>query len=153
MPSGTAQDSTAPPRMRTRPLSRDCGGDARSAELAESIEAHQRAISVHQGAMVTEVAEFAGTEAFRGDGALSMAAWLSNRCQVSDAAARTLVLTAEKLAGLPKLSEALCAGRLTLDVLAPLIAVATPQTDAELAQAAVHWSVRQAKELARTAAG
>ena len=82
-----------------------------------------------------------------------MAAWLSDRCQVSDAAARTLVLTAEKLAGLPQLSEALRAGRLTLDVLAPLLAVATPQSDAELAQAAVHWSVRQAKELARTARG
>ena len=90
-PSGTAHDSTAPPRFRTRPLSRDRGGDARSVALAESMEAHQRAISVHQGAMVAEIAEFARTEAFRGDGALSMAAWLSDRCQVSDAAARTLV--------------------------------------------------------------
>jgi hypothetical protein len=154
MPSGTPSAATsAPPRFRTRPLSRDCGGDARSVELAESMEAHQRAISVHQGAMVAEIAEFAGTEAFRGDGALSMAAWLSDRCQVSEASARTLVLTAEKLGGLPHLGEALCAGRLTLDVLAPLIAVATPQTDAQLAQAAVHWSVRQAKELARTARG
>jgi uncharacterized membrane protein YgcG len=113
--------------------------------------AHQRAISVHQGAMVGEIAEFCAAEAFGGDGALSMAAWLSDRCRLSAASARTLVAAAEKLAGLPRLFAALCAGRLTLDVLAPLAAVATPQSDAELAEAAVHWSVRQAQELARSA--
>jgi hypothetical protein len=139
--------------MRTRPLSRDRGGDARSAALAASMVAHQRAISVHQGAMVGEIAEFARTEAFRGDGALSMAAWLSDRCRLSAAAARTLVVTAEKLGGLPQLSAAFSAGRLTLDVLAPLVAVASAATDAELAEAAVHWSVRQAHELARSARG
>ena len=149
----TTGTTTAPPRLRTRPLSRDRGGDARSAALAESMEAHQRAISVHQGAMVAEIAEFAGTEAFRGDGALSMAAWLSDRCQVSAASARTLVAVAEKLGELPKLSEAFSAGRLTLDVLAPVVAVATPETDAQLAEAALHWSVRQANELARSARG
>ena len=152
--SATAHDTTAaPPRLRTRPLSRDCGGDARSVELAESMEAHQRAISVHQGAMVTEIAEFARSEAFRGDGALSMAAWLSDRCQVSAASAATLVAVAEKLGGLPQLSAALSAGRLTLDVLAPVATVATPETDASLAEAAVHWSVRQAHDLARSARG
>jgi hypothetical protein len=139
--------------MRTRPLSRDRGGDERSAALAESMVAHQRAISVHQGAMVGEIAEFARTEAFRGDGALSMAAWLSDHCRLSAASARTLVVAAEKLGGLPQLSEALSAGRLTLDVLAPVLGVATPETDAPLAEAAVHWSVRQAQELARGARG
>jgi uncharacterized membrane protein YgcG len=139
--------------MRTRPLSRDCGGDARSAALAESMVAHQRAISEHHGAMVSEIAEFCAAEAFRGDGALSMAAWLSDRCQLSAASARTLVVTAEKLGELPVLSAALCAGRLTLDVLAPVAAVATPETDASLAEAALHWSVRQAQELARSARG
>jgi hypothetical protein len=115
--------------------------------------AHQRAISVHQGAMVGEIAEFARTEAFRGDGALSMAAWLTDRCRLSASSARTLVVTAEKLGGLPQLSAALSAGRLTLDVLAPVAAVATPETDASLAEAAVHWSARQAHELARSARG
>ena len=153
MAPATAQSTVAPPRLRTRPLSRDRGGDARSAALAESMVAHQRAISVHQGAMVGEIAEFARTEAFGGDGALSMAAWLTDRCKVSAASARTLVAAAEKLAGLPHLCDALCAGRLTLDVVAPVAAVATPETDAELAEAAVHWSVRQAQELARTARG
>ena len=157
MPSGTtpaapAAPATAP-RLRARPLCRDRGGDARSAELAQRMVAHQRAISVHQGALVGEIAEFARSEAFRGDGALSMAAWLSDRCQMSATSARTLVKAAEKLAGLPALSAALSAGRLTLDVVAPLAAVATPESDAELAQAAVHWSVHQAHELARRTRG
>jgi hypothetical protein len=117
------------------------------------MEAHQRAISVHQHAMLCDIAEFSATEAFRGDGALSMAAWLSERCKVSAGSARTMVLTAEKVGELPALFDALSAGRLTLDVLAPLAAVATAETDAKLAEAALHWSVRQANELARAARG
>ena len=124
MPPGTSSGTTSAPaspsRLRTRPLSRDRGGDARSAALAESMEAHQRAISVHQHAMLCDIAAFSATEAFRGDGALSMAAWLTDRCKVSAGSARTLVLTAEKVGELPALSGALSAGRLTLDVLAPL---------------------------------
>ena len=38
-------------------------------------------------------------------------------------------------------------------MLAPLAAVATPESDAELAEASVHWTVRQAKELAVAARG
>jgi hypothetical protein len=146
---------TAPPepRFRSRPLSRERGGDARSAALAESMVAHQRAISAHHHAMLTDIAEFSATEAFRGDGALSMAAWLAEHCRVSTAQARTLVTAAENLEGLPRLSDALSAGRLTLDVLAPLAAVATPETDGEIAEASEHWTVRQARELARAARG
>ncbi len=103
--------------------------------------------------MLKEIAEFSRSEAFRGDGALSMAAWLTEHCRVSAAQARTLVTAAEKIDELPHLSDALSAGRLTLDVLAPLVAVATPETDGDLADASVHWTVRQARELARTARG
>jgi hypothetical protein len=144
---------TAEPRFRTRPLSRDRGGDARSAALAASMVAHQQAISVHHHAMLGEIAEFSRAEAFRGDGALSMAAWLSEHCRVGGAQARTLVAVAEKMEELPRLSDALSAGRLTLDVLAPLAAVATAETDGELTEASAHWTVRQAKELASAARG
>jgi hypothetical protein len=115
--------------------------------------AHQQAISVHHHAMLEEIAEFSRSEAFRGDGALSMAAWLTEHCRVGAAQARTLVTAAENIEGLPQLSDAMSAGRLTLDVLAPLAAVATPETDGELAEASAHWTVRQAKELAREARG
>ena len=144
---------TAQLRFRSRPLSRDRGGDERSAALADSMQAHQRAISAHHHGMLVDIAEFSHAEAFRGDGALSMAAWLTGRCHVSGAQARTLVAAAEKVGELPRLSDALAAGRLTLDVFAPLATVATGDTDAELAEGSVHWTVRQARELATAARG
>ena len=108
---------------------------------------HQRVISEHEGAMLRDIAEFDRTEAWRGDGALSMRDWLVARCHISRARARTLVDAASKEKELPALSGALADGRLTLDVFAPLAAVATPETDAGLAQAAEHWTPRQARQL------
>jgi hypothetical protein len=108
---------------------------------------HQRVISEHEGAMLRDIAEFDQTEAWRGDGALSMRDWLVARCHTSRARARTLVDAASKGKDLPALSAALADGRLTLDVFAPLAAVATPETDADLAEAAEHWTPRQARQL------
>ena len=130
-PDGTGGVTTS---RRTRPLSRDYGGDPRAAELADSIGRHQRAISEHEGAMLLDIAEFDHAEAWRGDGALSMRDWLTARCHVSRARARTLVESAAKAKDLPALAGALSAGRLTLDVFAPLASVATPETDADLAR-------------------
>ena len=96
--------------------------------------------------MLRDIAEFDATEAWRGDGALSMRDWLVARCHISRARARTLVDAAAKTRELPALSSALADGRLTLDVLAPLAAVATPRTDADLAKAAEHWTPRQARQ-------
>lgn len=142
-----------PPRPRRRPLSRDFGNDPRSKELAESIAAHQRVISEHEGSMLREIAEFDATEAWRGDGSLSMREWLVARCHVSRARARTLVESAGRVAELPALSSALADGRLTLDVFAPLAAVATPATDGDLAEASAHWTPKQAHELAAEVTG
>jgi hypothetical protein len=115
--------------------------------LAESIGRHQRAISEHEGAMLLAIAEFDRTEAWRGDGSLSMRDWLIAQCHVSRARARTLVESAAKAIDLPALSGALSEGRLTLDVFAPLASVATPETDADLARASEHWTPRQARDL------
>jgi hypothetical protein len=143
----SARTGGATTSRRTRPLSRDYGNDPRSAELAESIGQHQRVISEHEGAMLREIAEFDRTEAWRGDGSLSMRDWLVARLRVSRARSRTLVDAAAKVKDLPALAGALSDGRLTLDVFAPLAAVATPKTDADLAQASVHWTPRQARQL------
>jgi Domain of unknown function (DUF222) len=121
--------------------------------LAESIPAHQRAISEREGAMLREIAEFDQLEAWRGDGALSMRDWLVAHCQISRARARTLVEASKRMEGLPALSSALSAGRLTLDVFAPLAAVATAETDTELARKAVHWTPRDARQLVREMEG
>ncbi len=97
--------------------------------------------------MLGDIAEFDRTEAWRGDGALSMRDWLVARCHVSRARARTLVDAAQKVKDLPALSNALSDGRLTLDVFAPLASVATPETDTDLAKAAEHWTPKQARQM------
>ena len=103
--------------------------------------------------MLREIAEFDRTEAWRGDGSLSMRDWLIAQCHVSRARARTLVDSASKVKDLPALAGALSEGRLTLDVFAPLAAVATTETDADLAQASEHWTPRQARQLASEVKG
>ena len=97
----------ATPSRRSRPLSRDYGKDARSAELAESIGMHQRIISEHEGALIGDIAEFDRIEAWRGDGALSMRDWLVARCHISRARARMLVDASAKVKDLPALASAL----------------------------------------------
>ncbi len=142
--TSTRQGRTA---RKTRPLSRDYGNDARSGVLAESIGMHQRVISEHEGAMLRDIAEFDQKEAWRGDGSLSMRDWMVAHCHVSRARARTLVDAASRVNDLPALSGALSEGRLTLDVFAPLAAVATPDTDVDLANLSVHWTPKQARLL------
>jgi hypothetical protein len=51
------------------------------------------------------------------------------------------------------LAAALADGTLSLDVVAPLADIATPETDSELAAASVRWSVKQARELAASHRG
>jgi hypothetical protein len=97
--------------------------------------------------MLREIAEFDRTEAWRGDGSLSMRDWLVARCRIGRARARTLVDSAAKVQHLPALSGALSDGRLSLDVFAPLASVATHKTDPDLAEAAVDWTPKQAREL------
>jgi hypothetical protein len=82
-----------------------------------------------------------------------MVAWLSSRLRISGANAHTLVAAAGKLHKLPQLADALTHGRVTLDVLAPIAAVATPETEADLAEAAQHWTPKQARELRRAVQG
>ncbi|MGO8861823.1 MAG: DUF222 domain-containing protein [Acidimicrobiales bacterium] len=112
-----------------------------------------RAISALQGALFADIAEFDQAESWRGDGAVSMAAWLTQRCGVGRSTAAAWVRAAVKLESLPHLAGALAEGALSLDAVAPLAEVATPQTDAELAKASVHWSVKQIRELAASHRG
>jgi hypothetical protein len=133
-------------RARGRPLCRDFVGDGRAAELAESIAEHQQAISEHEGAMVREIAEFNGAESWRADGTLSMRDWLVARLHVSGSRAGRLVEAADQLPLLPALCEAVCEGRVPLDVAACVAKVATTANDEELAAAAEQWTPRQAAQ-------
>jgi hypothetical protein len=139
--------------LRRRPVARNFGRDERSKELAASIAAHQRVVSAQEAAMIADIAEFDRTEAWRGDGALSMRDWLVANCHVGSGRARTLVKAAASSKQHPRLHERLSEGAITLDVLDPLLDVANQENDADLAEAAVQWTPRKAREYASEVRG
>ncbi|HUC03885.1 MAG TPA: DUF222 domain-containing protein [Acidimicrobiales bacterium] len=120
----------------------------RTDALISSVTKHHRAISAHQRQLLSAVAELDKRKAWRVDGATSMVAWLVQQCSVSAATAREWVNAAVKLEGLPKISDALAQGKLSFDQVKPLVEVAKPETDAELATEASKWSAKQVRELA-----
>ncbi len=123
----------------------------RTDALVASVAQHHRAISAHQSQLLDAVVELDRRKAWRVDGATSMVAWLVQRCGVSAATARDWVSAAAKLRRLPKISDALAQGKLSFDQVKPLVEVAQPETDAELAQQATRWSAKQVRELAMAA--
>jgi hypothetical protein len=135
-------------RLRRRPPCRDFGGDARSQELAGRIVQRSRQISALHHEQLADIAEFDRAEGWRGDGAVSMVAWVTGQCGVSTSTARQWVRSAANLESLPCLASGLASGELSLDLVEPLAEVATASTDAVLREASADWSVRQARELA-----
>jgi Domain of unknown function (DUF222) len=142
-PSTPAPNAAARPKHR--PLARDHGSDARSHELAVSIAGRQQAVSVQEGPMLREIREFDRSEAWRGDGALSMKDWLVGHLHVGGGRAHTLVTASKHVGKLPRLCDALCAGRLTLDVFAPIAEECPADLDAEIAHRAATWTPKQAR--------
>ncbi len=78
-----------------------------------------RALAALQRELFADIAEFDATEAWRGDGAVSMVSWLTERIGVGGATARMWVRTAAHLESLPHLAASLAAGSISLDQLAP----------------------------------
>ena len=105
-------------------------------------------ISALHREQLSDIAEFDRAEAWRGDGAVSMIAWVTAQCGVSTSTARQWVRSAVNLESLPCLAEGLASGELSLDLVEPLAEVASPSSDAALREASAHWNVRQARELA-----
>jgi len=105
-------------------------------------------ISALHREQLADIAEFDRAQAWRGDGAVSMVAWVTGQCGVSTSTARQWVQSAVNLESLPCLAEGLASGALSLDLVEPLAEVASPSDDAALREASTHWSVRQARELA-----
>jgi Domain of unknown function (DUF222) len=116
--------------------------------LAASITQRQRAVSFQEGPMLREIAEFDRTEAWRGDGALSMKDWLVGQLHVGGGRAHTLVTAAKHVEQLPRLCDALCVGSLTLDVFAPIAEECPADLDADIAAQAVKWTPKQARDWA-----
>jgi hypothetical protein len=116
--------------------------------LAGQIVARSAQISALHREQLADIAEFDRAEAWRGDGAVSMTAWVTAQCGVSTSTARQWVRSGSNLESLPCLAEGLASGTLSLDLVDPLAVVASPESDAALREASTHWSVQQARQLA-----
>jgi hypothetical protein len=105
-----------------------------------------------EGNIALRLAELERRQAFRDEGATSIANWTTERYGISSATARTLAHGGEKAWDLPHLIGAVCAGDISFDKLRAVADVATPETDEGLKEQAERCTVRELADVARTMA-
>ncbi len=120
-------------------------------ELVESIDRLHDVVCAAQRRLLAAAAEYDRRKAWRDDGATSMGAWLAYRLGVSHRTGAEWAKTGAALESLPAIAERFESGALSLDQLAPLTRLATPETDKGLAEEAVGWTAAQCAAAARHA--
>ena len=123
------------------------GGD----ELAEVIGQVNALEVATRATMMKLVAAFDLSEAWREDGATSTTAWLAYRLGLSHRTAAEWVRLAGALRELPRTAAAFAEGLLSWDQLRAVVALATPDTDAEWAERAPTLSAAALEAMARQA--
>jgi hypothetical protein len=123
-----------------------------TSELMEEAAATSRRLASLAGRIVLLAAELDRREAWRGEGATSVEAWLAERCAVSPATARAWAHVGTRLAELPALSHGLCAGAVSFDQVRAVVDAARPENEAALLAQASECSVRQLAEVAKAVA-
>jgi hypothetical protein len=108
-----------------------------------------RHLAALAGRIVLLAAELDRREGWRAEGATSLEAWLSERCNVSAATARAWSHVGSRLSDLPQLAGALSAGALTFDQVRAVVDTATPESEHAYVAQASECSVRQLGELAK----
>ena len=99
------------------------------------------------------VGEYDRREAWAEWGCRSCTHWLSHRCGVSPAAAREQVRVARRVAELPHLREAFARGELCYSQVRAVTRVATPDTEADLLEIALHATASQLERIVRAYRG
>jgi hypothetical protein len=93
-------------------------------------------MTVSHSQLLQVVADCDRKEDWRQDGATSMADWLVARLGIAHRTARAWVRVAHSLQTLPAMDAAFAEGRFSFEQLAPATRLATPQTDAAVAEQA-----------------
>lgn len=101
--------------------------------------------------LLAKIVEYDLSEAWKEDGATSMAAWLCYRLNLRFHNACEWVRVAHALEDLPHIAEAYAQGRLSWDQVRPLTELAAPETDAEALERALGSSAAQLERAARGA--
>jgi Domain of unknown function (DUF222)/HNH endonuclease len=99
------------------------------------------------------VGEFDRREGWAEWGCRSCTHWLSYRCGVSPAAAREQVRVARRVAELPRLRAAFARGELCYSQVRAVTRVATPETEADLLEIALHATASQLETIVRAYRG
>ena len=121
-----------------------------SEELATQLDSWHRFRAVADGNIVQLLGEVMRRDDFRSDGAASAADWQVERFGLSAASARNYGRVAERAMDLPHLTGALGTGDISFDKVRAVVALATPETDEELASCAGERTVAEFGELARS---
>src|SRR5213082_3355476 len=121
------------------------------AERADAIDQLHALVTVAHSQLLEVVAECDRREDWREDGATSMADWLVARLGIAHRTAREWVRVARSLEELPRLAETFAEGGLSFDQVAPVTKLASPETEAAMADQAPGLSAAQLEWAARRA--
>ncbi len=118
-------------------------GDCELDDLAETLGQLRALMTAIHSEYLEVIAVFNERKGHLYDGMPTVASWLAARLNLSLATARREVDVALGAEEIPALMDAWREGRISWDQLVLLAAVATPETEADLAEAAPGWSCNQ----------
>ncbi|PRP92837.1 hypothetical protein ENSA5_46690 [Enhygromyxa salina] len=118
--------------------------------LADEIATFAARVDVAKHALLTRLRVFDRCEAWGGLGFSSCAAWLAWRIGVGLKAAREQVRVARALGSLEKLDDLFGRGELSYSKVRAITRVATPQTEQDLIDLAMHATAAQVERLVRS---
>ena len=124
-----------------------------SNELMDEAERLGRMVASTMGALLPVLGELDRREAWRTEGATSLAAWLTQRLGVAEGTGRSWSQVAGKLWDMPHLAQGLRVGALSFDKARVAAELATPESDASVLRQAEECTVRQLIELVRANRG
>ncbi len=124
-----------------------------SNDLMDEAERLGRMVSATLGALLPVLGELDRREAWRTEGATSLASWLTQRLGVSEGTGRSWSEVAEQLWDMPHLAQGLRVGALSFDKVRVAVELATPETDASVLRQAEECTVRQLTDLVRANRG
>ena len=120
-----------------------------TAEVADAIDQLHALMSASHAQLLQLVADYDRREAWREDGATSMAAWLVARLGIAHRQAQEWVRVARSLEELPAVASSYAEAALSFDQLAPLTRLASADTDAAMAEQAPACTAAQLEAAAK----
>jgi hypothetical protein len=124
-----------------------------SNDLMDEAERLGRMVSSTLGALLPVLGELGRRQAWRTEGATSLAAWATERMGVAEGTGRSWSHVAEKLWDAPHLAQGLRVGALSFDKVRIAVELATPESDASILRQAEECTVRQMTDLLRANQG